>query len=567
MIVAHYRWTLAKCCFATVAALAFLLQTAVTMAAATPEHQGTGLSWANYLGGENLEGATAVAIDAETNIVVVGYTYSPNWLCEGLCEAACTNAFVVKLNPEGELLWSTLLGGTNVDYGNGIGVDTNGNVFACGFTKSSGWVQGGYKTNYQGGYDAFVVKLNSNGVHRWSSYLGGTNGDGAYALAVDKTGSVFVAGYTKSKGWAKGGYNTSLNKGQQTGTGDAFVAKLNTTGAHVWSTYLGGGGDESSYGIAIDSAGNVITAGGTASSGWVIGGYDTTQNGSVDGFVAKLKTTGIHVWSTFVGGTNNDLAVAISANNQNAVFVTGWTQSGGWTRNGYNTTYNGGDTSDSGNYDSFVVKINTSGGSPWSTYVGGSMRDRSTAIATDSLGNVYAAGYTESKDWVYGGADSTHAGGTWDGYLLKLSGAGTRLWASYVGGTQDDFLNNVTLQGTNTIVVVGETLSPSLVDNSSITNLAGPRDAFVAKLYDYTGTNAVPYIFSITRSNAILSKVTLSAAGYNASRLQIEGASQLGTGLGWTVISDTVFVSLGSGRFEATVPDHGAPLFYRVKIK
>ncbi len=173
-----------------------------------------------------------------------------------------------------QLEWSTYLGGSSQDYGLGIAVDSAGNVLVTGDTGFSfgGWASGGFDTSLNGGADAFVAKLSPAGAHLWSTYLGGSSQDYGYGIAVDSAGNVLVTGLTFSSGWASGGFDTSHNGG----TYDAFVAKLSPSGAHLWSTYLGGNDLDQGRGIAADSAGNVLVTGETLSGGWVSGGFDTS---------------------------------------------------------------------------------------------------------------------------------------------------------------------------------------------------------------------------------------------------------------------------------------------------
>ncbi len=178
---------------------------------------------------------------------------------------------MVKLTSSGAHAWSSYLGGNRRDGGNGIAVDGGGNVLVTGRTDSSGWVSGGWDTTYGDGGDrpdAFVVKLTSEGAHTWSSYLGGHYEDFGSSITVDGGGNVLVTGRTATSGWVSGGWDTTHN-----GDSDAFVVQLTPSGAHTWSSYLGGSGSDEGYGIAVDGGGNVLVTGATWSSSWVSGGW------------------------------------------------------------------------------------------------------------------------------------------------------------------------------------------------------------------------------------------------------------------------------------------------------
>jgi len=178
------------------------------------------------------------------------------------------------------------VGGSSDDACYGVDVNSAGEVLVTGVTWSSGWVSGGWDTSFGGGSDGFVVKLSYTGSRLWSSYLGGGGDDDAIGVAADAGGDVLISGGTKSSGWVSGGFDTTHGG---TSNQDAYVVRLNSAGAHVWSTYLGGSSEDYGMGIDVDANGDILVVGETQSSGWVSGGYDTTkEDTSADGFVAKI---------------------------------------------------------------------------------------------------------------------------------------------------------------------------------------------------------------------------------------------------------------------------------------
>jgi len=368
-----------------------------------------------------------------------------------------------------ELAWSTYLGGSGEDGGSGIAVDGSGNVLVTGSTESSGWTSGGFDTSYNGGnYDAFVAKLSPSGAHLWSTYLGGSGGDYAFGIAVDGSGNVLVTGWTESSGWTSGGFDTSLD-----GTSDAFVAKLSPSGAHLWSTYLGDG--DGGRSIAVDGSDNVLVTGYTGSPGWTSGGFDTSFNGYIDAFVAKLSPSGGHLWSTYLGGSYYDEAYGIAVDGSDNVLVTGWTESSGWTSGGF-------DTSLDGISDAFVAKLSPSGAHLWSTYLGGSEHDYGNGIAVDGSGNVLVTGYTGFPGWTSGGFDTSYNGGNWDAFVAKLSPSGAHLWSTYLGGNNSDNGFGIAVDGSGNVLVTGYTDSSGWTIGGFDTSLNGNYDAFAAKL-------------------------------------------------------------------------------------
>jgi len=302
----------------------------------------------------------------------------------------------------------------------------------------------------------------------WSTYLGGSDGEYGYGITVDASG-VYLMGGTKSSGWASGGFDTTHN-----GSYDAFVAKLTPSGGHAWSTYLGGNSWDAGTGIAVDASG-IYLAGYTESSGWTSGGFDTSYNGGwYDAFVAKLTPSGGHAWSTYLGGSDDDLAYRI-ASDASGVYVTGYTQSSGWTSGGFDTSYNGGE-------DVFVAKLTPSGGHAWSTYLGGSGDvDLGWGIDADASG-VYVTGYTQSSGWTSGGFDTTFNGGAHgDAFVAKLTPSGGHVWSTYLGGRDYDRGYGIAVDASG-VYVTGVTYSSGWTSGGFDTTLNGDRDAFVAKL-------------------------------------------------------------------------------------
>jgi hypothetical protein len=330
-----------------------------------------------------------------------------------------------------------------------------------------------YAFTITGPYDA-AVELVIDPDLAWSTYLGGSDNEGgggiAVDIAVDAAGNALVTGVTYSPGWVSGGFDTSLD-----GDYDAFVAKLSPTGSHVWSTYLGGSDSDGGSGIAVDGAGNALVTGYTGSAGWVSGGFDTSYNGDYDAFVAKLSPTGGQVWSTYLGGSENESGSGIAVDDAGNALVTGETGSAGWVSGGF-------DTSPNGHSDAFVAKLSPTGGQVWSTYLGGSSRESGSGIAVDAAGNALVAGSTYSPGWVSGGFDTSFDGRS-DAFVAKLSPAGGHLWSTYLGGSSHEFGSGIAVDAAGNALVKGRTRSPGWVSGGYDTTFnGGDKDAFVAKL-------------------------------------------------------------------------------------
>jgi len=252
--------------------------------------------------------------------------------------------------------------------------------------------------------------------------------------------------------------------------------KLSSSGAHLWSSYLGGAYKDSGYGITVDGGGNILVTGATESSDWVSGGWDTSHGGFDDGFVVKLSGSGSYLWSSYLGGSHNDYGRGIAVDENGNALVTGRTQSSGWVSGGWDTSHNF-------FFDGFVVKLSSSGSHLWSSYLGGSSYDEGRSIAIDSSGNALVAGETRSAGWVSGGWD-TSRGGSGDGFVVKFSGSGSHLWSSYLGGSSYDEGHGIAIDGNDNLLVTGETQSTSWVSGGWDISFESPKDAFVVKLSD-----------------------------------------------------------------------------------
>jgi hypothetical protein len=258
---------------------------------------GSSLIYSTFLGGTGYEEGYGIAVDDAANAYVTGLTSSSNFpISTGAVQAVFgggnDDVFVTKLNPTGSsIVYSTFLGGRDVDEGNAIAVNTAAEAYVMGRTLSSNFpTTAGTPQPYPGGsIDAFVTKLSPTGTALvYSTYLGGTDFDRGVAIAVDGEGNAYVTGDTFSSDFPTtiGAFKTAL------ALGDAFVTKVNATGsALVYSTYLGGSDFDVSFGIAVDGASNAYVTGSTYSSDFptTSGAYQPTfRGGFIDGYVAKI---------------------------------------------------------------------------------------------------------------------------------------------------------------------------------------------------------------------------------------------------------------------------------------
>jgi hypothetical protein len=419
--------------------------------------------------------------------VDVGYVLQgPNRV--GLRVAAYDRARPLVIDPA--LVYSTFIGGSNSESGWGIAVDGGGNAYVAGTTRESTdlpTTPGAFDTSADGFYDAFITKLNATGTALvYSTYLGGSGNDNGFALALDAADNAYVTGDTNSTDFptTPGAFETSPN-----GNRDAFVTKLNATGsALVYSTYLGGDGDDEGRGITVDAAGSAYVTGdgGGAAFPTTLGAFDTTPD-SNDGFVTKLDPAGSTlVYSTFLGGSESDGGSGIAVDATGSAYVIGSTQSADFP-----TTVGAHDTSLGGGTDEFVTKFDPTGSSlAYSTYLGGSGEDDGRGIAVDGTGNAHVIGLSLSTDYpTTAGAFDTTPNGDFDAVVSDLNATGSALlYSTYLGGSAGDDGNAIALDATGNAYLTGRTMSADFPTTAGAydTTLGGDADVWVGKL-DPTG--------------------------------------------------------------------------------
>ena len=443
------------------------------------------LSYSTYLGSEGWEDLYDIAVDSHGSAYVTGMLFSPTFpKTFGAFDPTCgtssdcnwngtrnfSDAFVAKLSPDGSsLVYSTFLGGADQEFGLDIAVDAGGNAYVTGQTGSTAdfplmnafqTVHGGGACTLTDGYgpvtspcDVFVVKLNPTGSELlYSSYLGGSREEEGDAIVVDASGNAYVTGRTNSSDFPLRNPLQGSLGGGTCGTDpdtypcrDAFVAKIDPSksgaASLVYSTYLGGSDNENGNAIAIDSSGNIYVAGATFSADFVTtpGAFQRTCTLDASGQCA-----------------------------QNA----------------------------------FVTKLDATGSNrTYSTLLGGSGRDGILGITVDSVGSAYVGGWTNSTDFpttpnaldATCGTDGLCDVPYYDAFVAKLNAAGSGLiWSTYLGGDRGEAVEDIAVDSFGIAYVAGGTASPDFPRNKAIDDACGRTEAFVAKL----SANGAGLIFS-----------------------------------------------------------------------
>ena len=427
----------------------------------------------------NLGGAEGgIAVDSSGSAYITGGTDSADFPTSNPLQANLQgqgNCFVSKLSPDGsELVYSTYLGGSDIDYCTGIAVDSSGNAYVTGETWSSDFptvnsFQANSKTATPSSASAtaFVSKLNSTGSALiYSTYLGGSTQDSGSGIAVDTSGSAYVTGTTFSSDFpTSAAFQATCNNCP---SGDAFVTKFNPSGAALtYSTFLGGSSGSFANAIAVDTAGEAYVTGGTLSYDFPTANPLQANNHSSQGnaFVTKFNPAGSALlYSTYLGGSGRDVGAGIAVDSSSSAYLTGSTTSTDFpTRDPFQSSSN--------IYGAaFVSKLNPSGSALfYSTYLGGNTgSDSSTnvsntgaGIAVDAAGDAYVTGATEAVDFPTVNAIQATcpdvSAGCGSAFVTEFDPAGTALvYSTYLGGSSYSEGYGIAVDSSGNADVTGE---------------------------------------------------------------------------------------------------------------
>ena len=358
------------------------------------------LNFSSYLGGTGYEHITAVNVDADNNIIVAGTTQSSGLpttsgaLHETLQGSG--DGFIFKLAPNGTIIFGTYFGGSGEDWIYGMEFDASGNYLFSGWTNGAGLgTTGAYQETYGGGpADAFVAKVSSDGSSLLMfSYVGGASDDRAWTMTVDGSYNFIISGVAST------GFPTSAGAYDSTHSGgyDAYLTKISASGdSMMFSTLLGGTFNDLGLGVDVDSQGDIILTGDTASNNIVT--LNAVQQdfagGPNDFFASKYNSTGYPYFITYIGGNETDRCWDARVDVHDDLVLIGRTSSADFPAlNGMNDTYSGG-------FDACVTKLSSDGQTILaSTFIGGVSEDIGEGIAVNAAGNIVVTGRTWSPDF------------------------------------------------------------------------------------------------------------------------------------------------------------------------
>jgi len=390
------------------------------------------------------------------------------------------------------LIYSTFLGGSGGEFGDAMVKASNNDVIITGGTSSANFpvTPSAHQSVNNGMDDCFISRLSADGTQLiYSTYLGGSGYDDVYAITNDGSGGVIITGMTGSSNFPS---STGFHGGQT----DCFVTHIDSSGSQLlYSILVGGNGKEFGSSIANDGSGGCFVGGETSSTNFPVttGAYDTSFNGSGsyligDCFVIHLNGNGTQLlYSTYLGGSNDDQFNGLLCDNTGVVTVVGETFSTDFptTSDAFDTSFNGGPT------DCFVTRLSSDGSHlVYSTFIGGSGHDRGVAIAGDDSGGVFVAGETTSPNFpvTTGTYDTSYNGGDayiGDGFVSHLNDSGNQLlFSTFLGGSSGDGIYGMAIDEQGDILLLGSARSPNFPTTVGSFNptFSGVEDCFITRL-------------------------------------------------------------------------------------
>jgi Beta-propeller repeat len=488
------------------------------------------LVYAGYIGGSEQDMGHGIAVDQAGNAYVVGETISgestfpdgdgfgslpgPDHSANGR-----SDAFVAKLNASGTaLVYCTYVGGSGDDFGLGIAVNSLGEAYFVGEAasdQSSFPVVTGPDLTYNGGlFDAFVAKLNPAGTAlEYCGYVGGSDTDRGYSIALDAAGNAYVCGTTVS---TQATFPNGSGIGQlpgpsrvQNGGLDGFVAKINSSGTgFLYCGFIGGYSDDFALGIAVDAFGDAFVTGQTSSNeaGFplVVGPLLLYAGGGTDGFIAKINPAGTaFVYCGYIGGEFDERGYGVAVDRAGFAYVAGTTTSTEATfPTGHGIGILPGPISfNSGNADAFIVRVSPSGSSfVYAGFIGGDGFDIGYAVTLDQRDNVYIAGTSnsESRTFPVVSGPGLILGGGSDAFVAKLPPNGKEFeYCGFIGGNNGDDGFGIAVDKLGNAYVTGRSSSSNAtfpaLRGPDLTFNGGPSDVLIAKV-------------TTSRSGAVLTK-------------------------------------------------------------
>ncbi|WP_417370732.1 SBBP repeat-containing protein [Gelidibacter japonicus] len=448
--------------------------------------------WVKQIGGNGIVVASTITTDLNENLLVGGHfrgtaDLDPGEATANFTSNGYTDAFIQKLDADGNLLWVKKFGGISEEFAHSITTDTFGNVYMTGvFAYTVDFNPGGAAATLtaNGDYDTYIIKYDSNGNFQWVKQLGGIENDFGYAIRIDLNGDVYICGFFRETVDFDPGesvYNLTSN-----GDSEAYLLKLNTEGEFIWVKQYGGVLSEYPLALALDTGGHIYLTGdfkGTVDFNPGSGDATLTSAGNEDIFILKVDGNGDFIWVKQMGSAGVDKGTSISVDAQSNVYTTGhFIQT---------VDFDPGDgvfnMASSGGSNIFVQKLDTNGNFLWANYMGGLGNDEGVSITNDADGNIIVTGnFFNRADFDSGAGDlSLTSEGGYDMFIQKFDPDGNHIWLRQMGGSGIDRTASTVIDATGKIYTVGYFQGSADFNigqsNGELTSY-GSYDGFIQKL-------------------------------------------------------------------------------------
>ncbi len=448
--------------------------------------------FSTYFGGLGLEQSTRITTDSEDNIILKFMSDSEDLPTSDTSfqpdfAGGIDDGFIAKFSPQGELIFSSYLGGSGDDHIVRAVTDEANNIYIVGSTLSDDFpvTDDAFQSESQGAEDGFITKISPAGTLLYSSYFGGNGVDRVQHVMFHEEGSVFLEGYSSSEGLATDG----AYQGACSGAVDSFVAKLNSNLSEILMfTYFGGSGVDYGWRVDVDSEYNFIICGETRSANQPTtpDAICRTYSGDTDGFFAKISANGKQLlYATYIGGTSVDFGGGVDVDSSDYFYITGVVSSGVTNLEGTEDLYHGG-------MDFFAAKFTKDCELIFFRIIGGNRTDLMWDAVLDNDESIVIVGTTFSDDYpVINAVQQERRGGN-DACVTVLSSDGESITLStFIGGVSNEKGEGITIQSDGSLIVSGYTASSDFpVDPDAYqVNRTGSNDAF---LYQINPTGIMP---------------------------------------------------------------------------
>ena len=465
------------------------------------------LIYSTYLGGSSWDTGYSIVVDNVGSVCITGDTWSVDfpfrngiYTFNGI-SAQTSDIFVSKFSRGQSLNYSTFIGSTSYDSGYGIATDDSNNIFVTGKVNSPNTFPV-TNTHFSKG-NVFVIKLSANGrILKYSTCIGGNGSEYSSAIKLDSQNNIYITGSTSSSNFptTDNAYSRVMN-----GTSDIFLTKISASGNLIdYSTFIGGSSGEQSQSLAIDSNNNIYLTGRTNSIDFPIteNAYSKTNSGKFDVFVTKLNENNGLIYSTFIGGSNDEEAYSILLDPFENSLI-----SGGTFSPDYPTVIGSFDETHNNNKDIFVTKLNSSGSNLiFSTFIGGNGTDSALDATLDSKGNIVLTGSTSSNDSFPRFEEGFNEIKNYQGELVvcKLNADGSSLEYSNTF-TSDADGTSIAMDNEDFAYVTG--LAGQFFYSTNGASFNGQSDVFLVKIE--------PNIYSLKLNTPSEDKLLLAEGNYN----------------------------------------------------